>query len=328
MDLFYRPFFLLRLLAAAVVCCLIGVPGLAAGNAPARFTIAYQPGLGYAPLLIIKQTGWIEKDYPQTTVDWRELANGATIRDGMISDTIQVGTVGTAPYLVGWDRGVEWKVIASTSNMDLWLTTLDPNIKSLKDIKPGQQIATPALDAIQAFVLRKGADDELHNPHALDANIVTLPHPQGLLALMNHQVVLHFTSPPFEFEEADKGAHVVYSSQQAFGNTTFTCTTMTQSFYDRYPEFATKFLEYMQRADKLINSDPATAAKYIAEAEGKPQLADQYKAWMTRKGINYTVTPSGFLKYAAFMKKIGTISKVPASIKDLELPPAQRLGGS
>jgi NitT/TauT family transport system substrate-binding protein len=186
----------------------------------------------------------------------------------------------------------------------------------------------PAPDAIQAFVLRKGAEDVLHNAHALDANIVALPHPQALAALLNNQVAMHFASPPFEFEEADKGAHPVWSSKQAFGDTTFTCTTMTENFYNSYPDFAAKFLEYMQRADKLINTDPAAAAKYIAEAEGKPQLAAQYKDWLTRKGIAYTVVPSGFIKYATFMKKIGTIDKVPASIKDLELPPAQRLGGS
>src|SRR5579872_4361745 len=168
---------------SALLACLALVIGLnparpmAAENAPAHVAIAYQPGLGYAPLLIMKQTKWIEKDFPGTTVEWRELSNGATIRDGILSDTLQVGVVGTAPWLVGWARGVDWKLLACSSNMDLWLNVMDPKIKSLRDFKPGQQIALPAPDSIQAFALRKGAQDELKNAHALDSNMVATPHP-------------------------------------------------------------------------------------------------------------------------------------------------------
>jgi NitT/TauT family transport system substrate-binding protein len=239
-----------------------------------------------------------------------------------------VGVVGTAPWLVGWARGVDWKLLACASNMDLWLNVMDPKIKSLKDIKPGEQIALPAPDSIQAFALRKGAQDALGNPSALDTNMVAMPHPLGLQALISKQVVGHLTSPPFEFEELERGAHTIFNTHDAFGDTCFTAVTMSTSFYNRYPQFTATMLQYMQRADKLIASDPAQAAKYVAEAESKPELATQYKAWMTHPGISYTVIPSGFMKYAAFMKQIGSISKAPANVKEIELPPLQPLGGS
>lgn len=323
---------MVRVLAAVAAVALVmatwtGKPA-AAPNAPSHIAIAYQPGLGYAPLLIMKQTKWIEKDFPGTAVEWRELGNGATIRDGIISDTLQVGVVGTAPWLVGWARGVPWKLLACASNMDLWLDVMDPSIKSLKDIKPGQQIALPAPDSIQAFALRKGAQDILGNAHALDTNMVAMPHPLGLQALLAKQVTGHLTAPPFEFEEVAQGAHTIFNTHDVMGETCFTAVTMSTSFYERYPDFAAKLLGYMQRADKMIDSDPASAAKYIAEAEGKPDLAAQYKSWLGHKGIAYTVTPSGFLKYATFMKQIGSIDKAPADIKELELPPLQPLGGS
>jgi NitT/TauT family transport system substrate-binding protein len=34
----------------------------------------------------------------------------------------------------------------------------------------------------------------------------------------------------------------------------------------------------------------------------------------------YDTVPRGFLKFAAFMKEIGMISKVPSSIKELTVP--------
>ena len=315
-------------LGVALLTMGISSPSPAAPNAPSHIAIAYQPGLGYAPLLIIKQQQWIEKDFPGTTVDWKELGNGATIRDGIISDTLQVGVVGTAPWLVGWAKGVPWKLLACASNADLWLNVMDPNIKSLKDIKPGQQIALPAPDSIQAFALRKGAQDMLGNAHALDTAMVALPHPIGLQALLNHQVTGHLTSPPFEFEEVDQGAHTIFDSHDVMGDTCFTAVTMPTTFASQYPDVTAKLLQYMQRADKMINSDPKQAAKYIAEAEGKPALASKYEGWLHHKGIAYTVTPQGFLKYATFMKQIGSIDKVPANVKELELPSLQPLGGS
>ncbi|HEY1729075.1 MAG TPA: ABC transporter substrate-binding protein [Candidatus Baltobacteraceae bacterium] len=312
----------------ALILALHPARPLAAETAPAHVAIAYQPGLGYAPLLIIKQNKWIEKDFPGTTVEWRELSNGATIRDGIISNTLQVGVVGTAPWIVGWARGVPWKLLACASNMDMWLNVMDPNIKSLKDLKAGDQIALPAPDSIQAFALRKGAQEILGNAHALDTNMVAMAHPLGLQALVSHQVVGHLTAPPFEYEEIDRGAHTIFNTHDVMGDTCFTAVTMPTAFASQYPAFTAKLLGYMQQADKMLKSSPADAAKYIADAESKPDLAAQYRAWLGRPGIAYTVTPSGFLKYATFMKQIGSIDKVPSDIKELEFPALAPLGGS
>ena len=322
-----RPF------AAAIVllfmCANLGYRSSAAApNAPSHLTIAYQPGLGYAPLLIMKQERWIEKDFPATSVKWVQLSSGAAIRDGILSDTLQVGVVGTAPWLVGWAAGVDWKIIACASNMDLWLNVMDPKIKSLKDLKPGEQIALPAPDSIQAFALRKGAQQQLGNARALDTDLVALSHPLGLAALLNKQVTGHLSAPPFEFQEVERGAHTIFNSHEAMGETCFTAATMATSFYSRYPQLAAKFLEYMQRADSLIASDTARAALYVAEAEGHAEYAGKFKGWMTHVGVAYTVVPSGFMKYANFMKQIGVISKEPANVKELELPPLQPLGGN
>ncbi|MGH7717206.1 MAG: ABC transporter substrate-binding protein, partial [Vulcanimicrobiaceae bacterium] len=272
--------------------------------------------------------GWLEHDFPHMTVNWRQLTSGSVVRDGMIAGTIQIGVVGTGPYLIGWAHDVPWKIISNVSDMDLWLCSKDPKIQSLKDIKPGMQIGMPAPDSTEGIALRKGAKDILGNAHALDTDIVAIAHPQGLSSLMNGQLATHFTSPPFEFEEVEQGSHLVSRSYEAFGQTRFTEAVMPVNFYQQYPDFSATFLGYMKRAINLIKSDPATAARYVAEAEGKPQLATQYKAWMTHKGITYTDVPGGFVKSAAFMKEIGMIDKAPTSVDQIEFPPLQKLGGS
>ncbi|MGH7661875.1 MAG: ABC transporter substrate-binding protein [Vulcanimicrobiaceae bacterium] len=298
----------------------------AAVNAPAQLTIAYQPGIGYAPILVMKEAGWLEHDFPQMSVQWRQLSNGAAIRDGMISGKIQAGVLAAGPFLIGWAHGVDWKIISNVSDMDLWLCTMNPHIHSLKDIKTGMQIGMPAPDSIEAVVLRKGAEEQLGNAHALDTNIVAIPHPEGLTALVNGQLTAHLTSAPFEFEEVAHGAHVILDSKSLFGKTTFVAAVMPTSFYDQYPGFAAAFRRDVQRAIKLIETNPALAARYVAQAESKPSLTSQFKGWMTHKGVSYTTRPSGFLKIAAFMEQIGMISKAPTNTAAIEFPAAQKLG--
>ena len=91
----------------------------AKSNALKKVTIAYQPGLGYSSLVILKQQKTLEKQFPNTTIEWKTLASGSAIRDGVIANQIQVGAMGIAPFLLGWERGVGWKLLASLNQQDL-----------------------------------------------------------------------------------------------------------------------------------------------------------------------------------------------------------------
>jgi len=299
-----------------------------ATKAPSSLAIAYQPGIGYGQLLIMRQEKWIENDFPGVNVQWLVRTSGDVIRDQIIAGQIQIGAGGTGPFLVGWAKGVGYKLIAGLNEMDLWLNAKDPNIKTIKDFKPGMKIAMPALDAIQAVALRKVAEQELGDAHKLDANLVAMAHPEGLQSLISGQIAGHFNSPPFQFQEVDRGAHTVLHSKDAFGTTTFNSVYTTTKFYDDYPAFVQKFYDYIKRATDLIHSDPERAARIIATADNKPELAGPYRGYLTHEGVEYTLKPSGFLKQAEFMKRIGTIPKIPANMKEIELPPLQRLGGS
>ena len=322
------------ILALAVSACGgAAVPGatsasLGAIKAPQSFVIAYQPGIGYAPLLVMEQQKMIENDFPNTKVQYMLLSNGDAIRDGIIAGQIQVGSGGVGPFLVGWAKGVDYQLIASMDKMDLWLNVMDPKIKSVKDLKPGMKVASPAIDSIQAIVFRKQVETDFGDAHKLDSDLVAMSHPDGLQNLLSGSINAHYTSPPFQFQEVDKGAHTIAHSYDAMGPSTFNSVFTSKKFYSDYPQFMEKFYGYMQKADKMIKSDPAGAATLVATADGKPELAAQYKDWMTRQGVAYDTVPAGFLKYAAFMKKIGFIDKTPASIKDLELPFLQKAGGS
>ena len=296
-------------------------PSLAgATDAPPTVTIAYQPGISYASLIVMKAQGTLEKAYPNTKFDWKVLANGAAIRDGIIAGQIQIGAGGIGPFLIGWDRGVGYKLIASLNLMDLWLVAKDPKIKTLKDFTPDMKIGMPSPDAIQGIVLRKGAQDQLGNAHALDGNILAIEHPLGVQALLNGQIAGHLSSPPFQYQEVAAGGHVILRSWDVFGRSTFNSVFSTDKFYNDYPGFVNTFYKKLIDATYYVKSNPKATAQILAKDSGNAVPAADFQKWISRPDTIFVTTPHGFMKYATFMKSIGMISKVPASMHDIELP--------
>ena len=327
---------LVRMAAAAIAAAALAVAAGAGGAAhgaptaaaPEKLTIAYQFGVGYAPLMIIKQQRLLEKAYPGLKVEWKQLASGTPITDGIIKGDIQIGAMGTGPMLVGWARGINWKVIAPLDEADLWLMAKNPAIRTIADLR-GKRIATPTATSIQAVALRKMAQAKLGNPRALDSSLISMDHPDGMQALLSGQIDAHFTSPPYQWQELGRGARVVGKSYGYFGAHTFLVTVMTQKYYDEYRPFANRFYRLVKQSIDLINKKPKTAAAILAREDATEATAAQFQRWiMRKKSLTYTTRPRGLMRTAGFMNRIGLLGKVPGSWRELVFPPVYPTRGS
>lgn len=295
---------------------------------PEEVTIAYQPGLSYAPLILLKQNKTLETDFPNTTFHWKKLSSSSAVQDGMISGNVQVGAGSAAQMILAWSKGVKWHYLASLNDADLWLMAKNPKYQSLKDFGPSDKIAMPSPTSIQALVLRKGAQAQLGDPKALDTNIVAMSHPDGVQNLITGQIAAHLTSPPFEFEEQEQGAHIVMKSSDVFGPMMFNGVFMMDSYYQQNTKFAQKLYAAVQGAIDELNNDPAKAAQALAADAGGASSAADFEKWVKNPAITYTTVPHGLDKIAGFMKQIGLITKTPDSWKDLCFAPAQAGQGS
>lgn len=314
---------ILLAVAAALIVTALGVRATpAAPEAPPTVTIAYQPGIGYSTLIIMKQLGVLEKRFPGTKFDWRVLTNGDAIRDGIIAGQIQIGAGGNGPFLIGWDRGVGYKLIAPMNVMNLWMVARadEPNIKTLKDIPPNAKIGMPSPDAVQAIALRKAAQETFGDPHKFDNNIVAVQHPLGVQALAAHQLDLHMSAPPFQQQEIEAGGHVVFRSFVSFGRSTFNSVYTTENFAKQYPVLVKTIYDEMRNATTMLQREPDRAAELLSkDTDGKTPVA-RFKGWITGADVSWDMTPHAFLRTAAFMKEIGMMNKVPANIREIELP--------
>jgi NitT/TauT family transport system substrate-binding protein len=325
-----------RLGAAGIAAALLAAAAVAGstargaqnGPAPQNITIAYQFGIGYAPVLLIKQQRLLEKAYPGLRVEWKQLASGTPITDGIIKGDIQIGAMGTGPMLVGWARGTNWKVIAPLDEADLWLMVRNPSIRTFADLR-GKRIATPTATSIQAVALRKMAEVKLGNARALDSSLISMDHPDGMQALLTGQIDAHFTSPPYQWLELGRGARALGKSYGYFGAHSFLVTVATQRFYDEYTAFSNRFYRLVRQSIDLLNKKPRVAAAILAREDTTETTAAQFRRWITRKkSLTFTTRPRGLMRTASFMNKIGLLNKVPGSWRELVFPPVYPTRGS
>lgn len=317
----------LAVVAGACAAALAAATASTGANAPGHVTIAYQPGMGYAPLIVMKAQHTLESQFPETKIDWKVLASGAAVTNAVIAGDAQLGAGGVGPFLLGWAKGVNWKLIAPLDWGDLWLMAKDPGIKTIADLK-GKRIAMPSPTSIQGFVLRKMAQVKLGDAHALDAGMVSMEHPDGMQALLTGQVDAHLTSMPYQLQEKIAGAHVVARSYQYFGASEFLGVAAQQSFYDQNTAFCAQFYRDVQSAIALIRTNPLKVAHILQDDAGGQPSWRQFKQWLGSPSITYTTRPLGLVRFAHFMYSIGAIGKMPSSWKDLVFPPVYPTNGS
>ncbi len=315
----------LALLASA---CGTSTASSGSSDAPSSFTIVYQPGLGSVTFITLKLQKTLDKQFPQTHIQWKIVNSGSAVREAVLSNQGQLGSLGISPFLVGWDKGMDWKVLLATSRSDTWLVAKNPRIKTLKDFGPNDKIGIVAPDAQQAIVLRKAAQQQLGNAHALDKNIVAIGSADGQQALLAGQIAANFAGSPFQESEVAAGGHIVLHSTQPFGPVGAGLIVLPQSFYNQYPAFSKTVYKDLLAASAYVADHHDEAAQYLAQdaGSGGKSSAAQFKSLLDSKYLFFETAPSGLIAYASFMQSIGLTSKVPGSVNDLELPTVSGTG--
>lgn len=302
--------------------------GSAAGGSGKQINISLGSGISYASLIIIRAKGWLERDLKGRTISWKIVSGGAATRDGLLSGKLHLGSSGLGPYLIGWDAGVPWKIVSSLNDMPLWLVAKDPKYRSLKDFGPNDKIAAISPGSIQSVMLQKAAQRQLGDPHALDKNIVSMAHPEALEALLGGQLAGDYTSPPFQFQAVEQGARKLVDSYDLFGPHGFNVMAATEQYAEKNQDVLDALHKNIARANDFIIKDPDGAAAILSRSDNGKIIPAKYKEYLTYKGIEFTTTPHGLLKTAAFMKQIGVIKKTPPNWQDLAFDTIRKEAGS
>jgi NitT/TauT family transport system substrate-binding protein len=303
--------------------------------------VAKQFGISYLPMILMEDKGLLERHLQKaglgnTKVTWTQLAAGPPMNEALLSGNLDFASGGVGPLVTIWDRtrgNLNVHGVAAMNSMPLYLNTINPAVRSLKDLTDNDRIALPAVKvSMQAVTLQMAAEKELGRFDALDRLTVSMSHPDGMAAMMSgrSEITAHFTSAPFMYQElADQRVRRIVSSYEvAGGPCTFNVIWATARFREQNPRTYRAFLGALEEAIGIINSDKkAAAALYIAFE--KSRLTQEFVEKILDDPENvFTTAPQRIMRYAEFLQKVGSIKQRPGSWKDLFFPEIHDRDGS
>ncbi|MBQ6843330.1 MAG: ABC transporter substrate-binding protein [Agathobacter sp.] len=236
-----------------------------------KITIAYQGGIGYAPIHILEEKQLIENHYFELTgkkieVIFQKLDSGADINTGIIGGTIDIGCMGIAPAVSAVASGVPAKILTGLCSQTHGLMTNDPSIETLSDID-NNQIALVNIGSIQHILLAMAAEKELGDAHALDNNIVKMSHAEGYAALEAGTYKLHLTSSPYinRERENDKFSEIKAINEVWPDGNTFLVALASTEIQKETPELYDAIVAAFEDAITFTGENKEEAAEIVAD---------------------------------------------------------------
>lgn len=323
---------LIRRLASCACAGAILLASLSARAEVSQVRLSKGFGVHYLPMYVIEHEKLLEKQAAKAglgtvTTTWSVIDGGNLINDAMLSGALDIASIGVPGFLTLWAKAkgnprIEVVGLSAVSLGSMYLNTRSPNIKTLRDFTEADRIALPGIKTsyaavvLQMMVAKTFGDD---NYAKLDPLTVGLPYPEAVATLLSGKTEInaHVASPPFSFIELDHpGIHRVFNSADVFGPTMVIMTHTTRVFYERNPKLSAAFIAAADEATAMIARDKRAAARmYNDLATVKSSEADILRI-LNDPDTRFTSTPQGFMLFADFMQRVGTIKTKPETWKD------------
>ena len=289
-------------------------------------------GFGFLPLHMMRKHGLVEKHAKaagiELAVNWANVGGPAAMNDALLSGTAHFISAGPPAFITLWDktrRNIGVKGAAAISSMPMFLNTNAEHIKKLEDFAPADKMAVTSVKvSIPSIIMQMHAKaGGAKDVYRYDPTTVSMKHPDAVVALVSKSagIVAHYASSPFhEIEIKKEGIRTIQNSDDVMGgSTTFTMVSTTSKFYQESPKAYRAFLGALKEAQQLIKDDPKGAIEVlVASMGGKSPLSnEELLAILQRPNMKYTSVPENVLKYANFMREIGSTSNKPASLADM-----------
>ncbi len=327
------------LVAAVFVLCLANPkPGFAEAN---TVRLAKQFGISYLPLIVMQEEKLFEKQAAALGVElkteWLRFSAGTGMNDALLSGNLDFASGGVGPMLTIWGRtqkNLGVKGVATLNAMPLHLISVNPKVKSIKDLSDKDRIALPAVKtSVQALTLQMAAEKEFgaENWNKLDPLTVSMGHPDAQLALLGGQseVTAHFGSAPFqELELKDPRAHKILDSYEVLGGPhTFNVVWATSKFAETNPKIMQAFLAALEESEARIRADPAGVAALWLKAENSKMPQAEAEAIIRAPQNEWTTRPKRILQFLTHMNRVGLVSAKTDDWRDLFFPAIHAAGG-
>lgn len=321
---------LAALLVLAAALASAPLPGRAETN---EVRLVRQFGLGYLPVHVAVQEKLIEKrlaavGLKDTKITLLQATSGAAANDYLLSGSADFAMGGATVMMTLWDKtkgNANVRAMMALCDSPMYLTTIDPKIKSIADYGPDDRIAVTAIKITQqALTLQMVAarDFGWDNRFKLDPMTVSLSHPDAVAALLSgkHEIKSYMATVPFYFQvAADPRVRTILTSFDVLGGSHSSFAIFnTEAFKTKNPKTYAAVAAGFDDAMALIARDKrAAAAAYLAQESSKLSADEVYGMLMRERDVHYSATPTRTQAVADFMNRVGTLKNRPASWRDM-----------
>lgn len=329
---------MIRSLAAAAAALFAFAHLQPAAAEAATLRAAKQFGLGYVQYMLMEELKLTEKHAKAAglgdiKVEWSTFRSSDVMNDALISGSVDFVSLGVPGLMTIWDRTkglIDVKGASGLNALPLALMVRDDSIKSLKDFTEQHRIAMPAVKVSnQAILLQMACEKEfgVGNHGKLDALAITMSHPDATIAMIsgNKEVPANFSSVPFQNRQAKSpGVRRLMTSTDILGAPfSFNIVATTTKFRADNPKLYKAFLDALNEATALVNSDKRLAAEtYLKVSKDKTPI-DEVLVLLNDPENQFTTKVTPIDKMIQFMARTGNFKNKPTSASELLFAEAQ-----
>ena len=322
----------------------LGLGSRAASAQDKVIRLARQTSIAYLQLYVIEKQKLIERFAREfgagdVEVTWTTINGANVLNDALISGRLDVATGGVAGLITIWNKtqgtAREVRGICTFQSGPLLLNTRRPELKTVRDLRPDDKIALPAVRvAAQAVFLQMAAAQSFGADQyaRFDALAVSMAPADATIALLSGSggITAAFTAPPFQEQQLkDPAIHTVLNTFELTGGShSAGVAWTTAAFREHNPILYRAFLAAMREATDIINRDKrAAAGLYLDAMKSTMPLADA-TAVVSEKEVTWTMVPERTKVIADFMAQTGQLAHKPKSWKAYFFPEIYDLPGS
>lgn len=214
---------------------------------------------------IVKNQGWLEEAFPDTTIEWSLFDSGGAVNEAILAGSIDIGLAGSSPTSRGISSGIEYQVPwihAVIGTAEALVVKSDAGVSSIEDLA-GKTVATPIASTAHYSLLAALESVGLSDA---DVNVIDATPDAIVAAWLQGDIDAAYIWNPSLAALIEEGGTVLITSADlaAEGKTTYDLAVVTNDFASTYPAAVQTWLEQQDRAVQLLRDDPQAASEAIA----------------------------------------------------------------
>lgn len=227
--------------------------------------LAIQPSAAFVPLVIARESGWIDEAMKEIGVDvvWTDFESGPPMNESFAAGQQDIGVIGDVPAVSAIVAGQKNVYIAAAEGGPSYgmLVADDSGIESVADLKGkkiGLTIGSTAQNLTEKLLANAGLD------YNTDVEVINISTGEAQVVLTNHNVeAVVIWEPNVSRLDALDGIHLLTDGGD-IGFPGMNVVFARKEFVDANPDIVKAYLKQYWRATKAYAEDPDAYAEMLS----------------------------------------------------------------